>query len=412
MHIRDAELGIDERLTDPAVWNDPYPFYAKLREDAPFVRCRESFRGHAWLVSRYDDVTTVLKDADRFKNDAASTTSGGANPFDRFYVPKIMRAFARSMVFVDGLDHRRLRDLAMKAFTTVRVNELQTRIETITNGLLDDAAREGRFDLMAAFALPLPLRIISEMLGVSEGKRRTFHRSIHQAMGIDSGGSIVGRAWSAFSLYRFFKRLLERKRADPADDLTSALIEAEDEGDRLTPEELMGTVFLLLFAGHETTVNLIGNGMLALLENPEQLERLRADRSLLPSAVEEMLRYYSPAHVTQTRHVVVSCEVGGKELRRGEKIVPLVGAANRDESAFGQAATFDVGREPNKHVAFGVGPHFCIGAHLSRVEGRIAFGALLDRFPRFELAIERDQLRWTSGNGGLRGLASLPLLAN
>lgn len=408
MHIYDPERGIDTRLSDPAVWSDPYPFYATLRDEAPFVRCHESFRGQAWLVSRYDDVSTILKDADRFRNDVRSTESG-PGPFDKAYVPKIMKAFARSMVFVDGLDHRRLRDLAMKAFTPMRVNELQQRIGDITNRLLDEVADQPRFDLMSALALPLPLRIISEMLGVNENERRRFHRSIHRAMGLDAGGNIVGRAWSAFGLYRFFKRLLDRKRADPADDLTSALIQAEDEGDRLTPEELIGTVFLLLFAGHETTVNLIGNGTLALLEHPEQLERLRADRTLVPSAVEEMLRYYSPAHVTQTRYVVEACTVGGHTLQRGDRIVPLVAAANRDEETFPEASRFDVGRDPNKHLAFGAGPHFCIGAHLSRIEGRIAFGALLDRFVRLELAVERSELRWTTGNGGLRGLQTLPV---
>ena len=411
MRIRDTDHAIDATLTDPAIWRNPYPFYAKLRHDAPFVRCQESFRGNAWLVSRYDDVSAILKDAEHFRNDVTSTT-GAPNPFDRFYVPKIMKAFARSMVFVDGLDHRRLRELAMKAFTPVRVNELQTRIENITHTLLDDVAGQSRFDLMEAFALPLPLRIISEMLGVNDDERRRFHGSIHRAMGLDPNGNVITRAASAYSLYRFFTRLLDRKRAVPEDDLTSALIEAEDQGDRLTPEELMGMVFLLLFAGHETTVNLIGNGTLALLENPEQLERLRADRSLIPSAVEEMLRYYSPAHVTQTRHVAAPCTVGGRLLQRGEKIVPLVGAANRDEAAFEQADRFDVGRAPNKHVAFGAGPHFCIGAHLSRVEGRIAFGALLDRYPSLQLGVDRETLHWTSGNGGLRGVQSLPVVAH
>ena len=411
MHIRDAEHGIDTMLSDPALWRDPYPFYARLREQVPFIRCREPFRGDAWLVSRYDDVVTVLKDAEHFRNDARATTSGPA-PCERSWVPKIMKAFARSMVFVDGLDHRRLRDLAMKAFTPARVNELERRIEEITRGLLDDVDGQSRFDLMGAFALPLPLRIISEMLGVSETEQQRFHRAINRAMGLGGGATAVARAWSAVSLYGIFKRLLDRKRAEPADDLTSALIAAEDEGDRLTPEELMGMVFLLLFAGHETTVNLIGNGTLALLENPEQMERLRADPSLLPSAVEEMLRFYSPAHVTQTRHVVAECTVGGKALRRGDKLVPLVGAANRDEQAFEGASRFDIGRDPNKHVAFGIGPHFCIGAHLSRVEGRIAFGALLERFPKLELAVDRSALQWTTGNGGLRGLRTLPVVVH
>ena len=173
MHIRDARSGIDAKLTDPAVWSDPYPLYARLRETAPLARFREPFGGEAWLLSRYDDVAAVLKDSDRFKNDVGNTT-GDTRPYDRVYVPKILKAFARSMIFVDGLDHQRLRGLAMRAFTPVRINELQTRIQGIAEALLDDVSRKGTFDLMAAFALPLPLRIISEMLGVSGDERNPF----------------------------------------------------------------------------------------------------------------------------------------------------------------------------------------------------------------------------------------------
>ena len=411
MHICDREHGIDVKLTDQQVWNDPYPLYARLRESAPLVRCREPFGGEAWLLSRYDDVAEVLKDTERFKNDRGNMT-GESRPYDRVYIPKIFKAFARSMIFVDGLDHQRLRNLAMRAFTTARVNSLQSRIEGIAQELLNDVAGRKEFDLMADFALPLPLRIISEMLGVSSDERKSFHATLQRVMTVSSAWHIVLSAPTLYNLYRFFKRLLDRKRSEPGDDLTSALIEAEEEGDRLTPEELMGTVFLLLFAGHETTVNLIGNGTLALLENPDEMARLRANPALLTDAVEEMLRYYSPAHTTQRRHVVQSCSIGSLDLKQGDVLAPLVGAANRDERAFENAEKFDVGRTPNKHLAFGAGPHFCIGAHLSRLEGRIAFGALLDRFTNFRLAIDRGELRWRSGIGALRGLEALPIVVD
>jgi cytochrome P450 len=411
MHICDAQHGIDVKLTDPLVWRDPYPLYARLRENAPLVRCREPFGGEAWLLSRYDDVATVLKDTERFKNDVGNTT-GETRPYDRVYIPKIFKAFARSMIFVDGLDHQRLRNLAMRAFTTVRVNSLENRIERIAAALLNDAAGRKEFDLIADFALPLPLRIISEMLGVSADERKSFHATLQRVMTVRDAWHIVLNTPTFYSLYRFFKRLLDRKRSEPGDDLTSALIEAEEEGDRLTPEELMGTVFLLLFAGHETTVNLIGNGTLALLENPDELTCLRANPSLLADAVEEMLRYYSPAHTTQRRHVAKSCSIGSVDLKKGDVLAPLVGAANRDERAFENAGTFNVRRTPNKHLAFGAGPHFCIGAHLSRLEGRIAFGALLNRFTNFRLAIDRSKLRWRSGIGALRGLEALPIVVD
>lgn len=407
MRIRDQHLGIDIDLSNPAAWANPYPLYAWLRTAAPLVRCRQPMVGGAWLATRYDDVSMVIKDAKRFKS-SHSGAMGRPARYERF-LPKLVRSFMKSMVSSDGDDHRRLRGLVAKAFTPARVEQLESRLETITAELLDRAAKRGAFDLMSAFALPLPLRIISELLGVEEHEREYFHRAINEIVADQSEWALLYRLPTYHGLHRFFQRMLARKRAHPADDLTSDLIAVEQEGDRLSSDELMSMVLLLLFAGHETTVNLIGNGTLALLEHPEQLARLRQDPSLVPSAIEEILRFDSPAHFPATRYVAEPCEIGGVALARGDKILPLLGAANRDAHAFSDPDVFDVGRDPNRHVAFGAGPHFCIGAHLSRFEGRIAFTRLIERFPNLRLAVGRDELRWRKNGSGLRGLAALPV---
>lgn len=407
MQIRDPKVGINVRLDDPAIWADPYPVYARMRQAAPLVRGRMPPLGSAWLATRHEDVSTILKDPKLFRSDARHTT-GKSGPLDGRFTPKILRNFARSMVFLDGLDHRRLRGLVTKAFTPAQVTQLSARIEAITVELLDQAQRQGTFDLMSSFALPLPLRIISDLLGVEKEEEDYFHRTATCILELNSAWNFIKRLPRLIGLQRFFERLLERKRANPGDDLTSALIAAEEEGDRLSSDELMGMVFLLLFAGHETTVNLLGNGTLTLLDNPEQLERLRADPALIPTAIEEMLRYQSPAQLTGIRYVSGPVELGGMSLERGDRVVPMVAAANRDERVFDDPDTFDVGRQPNRHLAFGAGQHFCVGAHLSRVEARIAFSVFIERFPHLRLATARDQVRWNKSTS-LRGLQALPV---
>jgi cytochrome P450 PksS len=246
-------------------------------------------------------------------------------------------------------------------------------------------------------------------MGVEPEERASFHVMLEQALDMSQPWRMLLRTPTYIRLYRFFERLLARKRADPQDDLISALVTAEEEGDRLSPQELMGTVFLLLLAGHETTVNLIGNGALALLEHPAQAARLRAQPDLIPSAVEEMLRFYSPANTTSTRFVAEPVTLGGVTLKRGDVVMPILGAANRDAHAFETPGNFDVGRDPNPHLAFGAGVHFCIGAHLSRLEAKIAFEVLLERFGEMHLGTDRDRLVWRGATTGLRGLATLPV---
>ncbi|MEZ4380924.1 MAG: cytochrome P450 [Nannocystaceae bacterium] len=407
MQIRDRALGLRARFDDPAVQADPYPLFARMRDAAPLVRGRMLPVGDAWFATRYDDVAAILKDPERFHSDPRPSP-GARGPLDGRLTPRIMRAFSRSMIFRDGVDHRRVRGLVSKAFTPAKVDELTRRIEAITGELLAAAAREGSFDLMRAFALPLPLRIISELLGVDKEEEEYFHHAAKCILYLNSPIGFLKALPRLFGLQRFFATLLARKRARPGDDLTSALIAVEEEGDRLTGDELLGMVFLLLFAGHETTVNLLGNGALALCDHPEQFERLRADPSLVPAAVEEMLRFESPAQQVGLRYVAEAGEVGGMPVRRGEWVIPLLGAANRDAGAFDEPDVFDVGRQPNRHVAFGLGRHFCLGAPLSRVEGRIAFSAFVERFAAVRLAIPRDAVRWNR-SPSLRGLTSLPV---
>lgn len=409
MRITHAPSKLDVNLSDPKVWARPYDLYARLHGlDGLAHAAQPMMPAGTWLAARHADVNQVLKDAKVFKSDARSI--GTKNPLDAFWVPGVMKAFSRSMVMADGGDHRRLRRLANKAFTPTRVAELGPHIEQIVRGLLDEAGKAPRFDLMSALALPLPLRLIAELMGVEADERADFHVMLEQALDMSQPWRMLLRTPTYIRLYRFFDRLLARKRADPRDDLISALVTAEEEGDRLSPQELMGTVFLLLLAGHETTVNLIGNGALALLEHPDQLARLRANPDLIPNAIEEMLRFYSPANTTSTRYVAEPVTLGGVQLKPGDVVMPMVGAANRDPEAFAEPGRFDVGRDPNPHLAFGAGVHFCIGASLSRLEAKIAFELLLERFPDLRLGVDRDQLTWRGANTGLRGLETLPVV--
>lgn len=407
MQLCDRSLGLHARFGDPAILANPYPLYAQMRRAAPLVRGKMLPVGEAWFVTRYDDVAAILKDPQRYRSDPRETT-GQAGPLEGRFTPRIMRAFARSMIFLDGLDHHRLRGLVTKAFTPAKVDALSGRIEAIVHELLDQAERQGTFDLMSGFALPLPLRIISDLLGVEPHEQDYFHHAAKCILHLDSPLNFFLQLPKLYGLQRFFDRLLARKRSHPGDDVTSALIAVEEEGERLTAEELMGMVFLLLFAGHETTVNLLGNGTLALLDHPEQLERLQADPSLVASAIEEMLRYQSPAQQAGIRYAAEAGEIGGMPVARGDRVIPMVAAANRDEGAFDDPEGFDVGRQPNRHIAFGVGRHFCLGANLSRVEARIAFTAFLQRFSTLRLATARDRVRWNK-SPSLRGLASLPV---
>jgi cytochrome P450 PksS len=397
----------EAEIRTPAFKADPYPFYAQLRDQAPVCRLVLSDKQSAWLVTRYDDVVTALKD-ERFCNERAKALTpeqAARTP----WMPKVFKPLERNLLSLDAPDHSRLRALVHKAFTPRLIEKMRTRVQTLCDGLLDAVEGQGRMDLIRDYALPLPTTIIAEMLGVPTGDRHRFHRWSN-AM-ISSSSSMWGKLMvmpHVMAFMRYIGKLIKSRSAHAQEDLTSALVSAREAGDRLSDDELSAMIFLLLVAGHETTVNLIGNGLLALLDHPEQMARLRQDPALVKAAVEELLRYDGPVHIASERYPCEDVAIAGVTIPRGEMIFPMLGSANRDERQFDRPDELEIAREPNRHVAFGQGVHYCVGAPLARMEGQIAINTLLGRFPELRLAVPRANLRRRPGMG-LHGLAALPL---
>ena len=400
-----ADLFLD--FKSPAFRNDPYPLYARLRARTALVPVRGSYLRGALFATRYQAVAELLKDP-RFANDAHH--AGASHAMGAWWMPRLFQTMGNNMLNSDEPRHKRLRNLVSRAFTPVRVREMRRAAEVIVERLLDDAARRGEVDLMSAFALPLPLAIISEMMGIPEADRARFHRGMTSLTNSFSGG-IVGvlmQIPNGNRLLRLFEALIDKRRAEPRDDLISALVQAEEDGDRLSADDMVSMVFLLLLAGHETTVNLIGTGTLALLQHPEQLAALRARPEGIQCAIEELLRFTSPAIFTAPRYAREDLEFQGHKVTRGTPILGGVASANRDEKAFTDPERLDLAREPNKHLALGIGIHFCMGAPLARLEGSLAIPALIQRFPAMRLAVPAEQLQWRLP-GNIRGLVALPL---
>ena len=387
---------------------DPYPFYARLRAEAPVWRTTLRDKRTAWMVTRYEDVAGVLKD-DRIAKDPLNAQDPEQRAREP-WVPGFLKPLERNMLDVDDPDHRRLRTLVSKAFTPRLIERLRQRIERICRELLDEMERNGKTELVRDYALPLPATVIAELLGIPASDHRKFHRWSDRIVSISSGRDVWKALPAALSFLRYLRKMAERRRSQPEDDLMSALVQAEEAGDKLSQDELLAMAFLLLVAGHETTVNLIANGTLALIEHPEQLERLERDPSLIKPAVEELLRYTSPVEIATERYARQDLEVAGKVVPRGELVLAVLGSANRDDMYFENPDTLDLTRDPNKHLAFGRGGvHHCLGAPLARMEGQIALTALLRRFPEIRVAVPHESLRWHRGLF-LRGLERLPLI--
>ncbi len=397
-------LAARERLESGVAFNffsrrllaDPYPIYHRLQTRDPVHRSR-FIKG--WVLSRHEDIDAVLRDHRRFGNDRVSTRDANL----RFDAEE-----PRSMLYRDPPDHTRLRSLVSKAFTPRAVRDLRPRIEKIADDLLDSLDGEDSFDVIDAIAYPLPVAVISEMLGVPEDERGPFREWSNDAsLSIEPLLDERRMASSQDTLARlrdYFSDLANRRRDDPGDDLISALTQIEDEGDSLTHEELQLMLVLLLVAGNETTRNLVGNGMLALLRNPEQLDRLRRDPDLIGGAVEELTRYDSPVQM-DGRSVREDTEVAGVRLERGQYLMLLLGAANRDPEVFDDPDVLDVSLERKPHLGYGRGIHHCLGAPLARMEAEIMLGKLIERFPNIRLAGTPTRRRQIV----LRGLSSLPV---
>ena len=381
------ESGISFDLTSRKVRANPYEVYERLRSENPIHRMRLI---NAWALTGYDDALAILQDHRRF--------SSGENKLE--YAPY------RTMLDLDPPDHTRLRSLVSKAFTPRAVAALGPRIQEIVDELLDELAGRDSFDLISDFAFPLPVIVIAEMLGIPAEDRDKFNVwSNDIALAVEpilSGEEIVRVERASDEIIEYFEGIIEQRRRDPRDDMLSALLAAEEEGDRLSHDELLGTLMLLLVAGNETTRSLIGNGMLALLKNPEQLQRLRDSPDLLDSSIDEMLRYDSPVQFI-IRVVMEDVEFKGKQFRAGQKVIILVGAANRDPTVFADPGAMDIGREEKSHISFGRGIHYCLGSPLALLEARVAFANLIERFSSIELVTDpefRDQIV-------LRGVESL-----
>lgn len=383
----------------PAFREDPYPYYERFRGPTPLLRVGETI----WFALGHADVTTMLRHPNLSTDEshAATEAERAAEDPNR----------PRSLLFMDPPDHTRLRGLVARAFTPRRIDELRATTQAIATELVDAiAAKRSPIDLVQAFAYPLPVRVICALLGVppedeamftdwSRGIARSVDPSVLRTPAIEA---TIEEARA--NLRRYLGDLLAARRRQPGDDLLSALAAVDVEGDRITPREVVGLAQLLLVAGHETTVNLIGNGTLALLRNPEQLALLRRSPELVGPAVDEFLRFDGPVQITQ-RVVTQDMTVVGCPVKRGDEIMLVLGAANRDPAAFPDPHKLDVTRDARRHVGFGGGIHHCLGAALARMEGQIAFAALLDRFPHLELAgtpVRRPTFT-------LRGLETLPV---
>jgi cytochrome P450 len=385
----------------PDFIQDPESVYERLRAEQPVAQVTMPGGGRVWLITRYDDVRAALADPRLCKDWRRVDPGWQPNP------DSITAPLEQHMLNSDPPDHARLRRLVAREFTPRRVEQLRPRIAAITASLLDAMAGSREVDLLAAFAFPLPVTVICELLGVPARDRDDFRSWSGIVLSDTATRSSFVDAATAMTGY--FKGLMAAKRAHPGDDLLSALVETRDSGDRLSEMELLAMAFLLLVAGHETTVNLIGTGMLSLLLNPSERARLRGDRSLMPGAVEELLRYVSPVNHATFRFTAEPVEIGGTLIPAGEAVLAAVSSANRDPGRYQDPGRLDLSRDTGGHLAFGHGIHYCLGAPLARVEGEIAFGGLLDRFPDMTLAVPPDSLRWRPSTL-LRGLEKLPVV--
>ena len=392
--------------------DNPFPLFAELRADAP-VHAVTLADGHAaWLVVRYEEAKAALNDSRMSKDMQAALASSDAVVAEGLPGP----AFARHMLVVDPPDHTRLRRLVSAAFSVRRIEQLQPHVQAIIDALLDDIAAAGphaRVDLVTAFAFPLPFTVICELLGVPEPDRAPLGTALKTLLAPTPTDEAYTRAKAASDdVVRMLGALVDEKQRQPGDDLVSALISARDGDARLDQRELLSTIFQLIVAGHDTTTSLIGNGTVALLRHPDQLAALRADPSRIAGAVEELLRYDAPVPHSTFRYAVEPIELGGVTIPAGAQVIINLASASHDEQQYAHAEDLDLARTNVRHLAFGYGIHFCLGAPLARMEGQLAFGTLLRRFPELRLAVPVEDLHWGHGDGlVLRGLSDLPVIA-
>jgi cytochrome P450 len=394
---------------DAATRNDPYPLFESTRSECPVRRVRLADGHDAWLVLGHEAAHQALKDV-RLSKDIAAALDEDPDVVD----PGLPGpGLARHMMNLDPPDHQRLRRLVSRAFVPSRIAALEPSIQLIADELLDELETSGPdtvVDLVAGYAYPLPFRVICELLGVPDEDRTRLRDAFRTLFQPWSGSPPPEAVAASDTIVATLEHLVASHRERQQDDLVGVLVSASDDDDHLTEQELLSSLFQLIVAGHDTTTSLIGNGVVDLLGHPAQLRLLASDPALLPAAIEELIRFSAPVPHATFRVTTESMELAGVEIPAREQVLICLGAANHDPGFFEDPAGLDISREPRPHLGFGHGIHFCLGAPLARLEGRVAFRSLLDRFPDLELAVDRRELSWAHGDGlVLRGLDELPV---
>ena len=401
---------LDAQLVSPAFYQDPYPVFDQLRSEAP-VGWSESTG--AWVITRYEHVQATMLDPLRFSSQGR--LSGALERFTpevRAQFKPLEDHFAIGLIGSDPPNHTRLRALINKAFVPRVIDGMRARLQSLIDELIDRARPQGHMDVLRDFAYPLPATVITELLGAPTEQRDNFKRwsdgiLAFQGSGTASADLVAQAQRDLLEMRAFLKELIAERRAHPREDLLGRLVEAESEGERLSSAELLVICVTLLTAGHETTTNLIANALYTLLRHPEQMEAVRQDPDRTPGAIEEVLRYEGPLQ-RNPRRAAADFEFGGQQLRRNDYLMPLLGAANRDPLAFPDPNRFDINRQPNRHIAFGQGIHFCVGAPLARLEGQLALNTLLRRLPNLRLAAPATAIEWQQ-HPHFRALKALPV---
>ena len=390
---------------------NPQPTFARMREQGSLLETRLPLMGRTFVTTDYETTVAVLRDSKRFVT-AAHNAGRKRYAGMQWWMPRMLTTLANNMLTKDDPDHRRLRKLAESAFLRQSVDDMRPRLAELANTLLDQAEaiakRDGHVDFVQHFARPFPLAVISELLGLPEEDRPIFGKWGEALTSTNSVMAMFRFLPLLRKMYRYFDRQFEECRRHPRPGLLTALVHAEQAGDQLSHDELIAFAFLLLFAGHETTVHLLSGGLITLLEHPTQKQELLDDWSLGEQTVQEILRYHCPVQMTKPRYIREDTEVAGVKLRRGEMISAILAAANMDPQEFENPEVFNPHRDPNPHVAFGTGMHVCLGMKLANAETETAFQCLFTRYPNLQIAIPTHELQWTK-RLGLRGLTKLPL---
>jgi cytochrome P450 len=397
-----GKIKLPLNLNSPEFNYNKRAYFTWLREETPVCRASVSIM-KVFVVSRYEDCVSILKD-DRF---VRNTGKGLPLPIP---LPKSVKLMMKNMITQDGTEHRRLRNLVHKAFTPRRLDPLRGRIERLTDDLLDAIDSKNEIDLMKAYALPIPVIVIGEMVGIDPQDVPKFATYVEKlANGFSKFKLFKTMFWDLPKIVKFVRQLIDEKRNNPGEDILTGLIEAREDNDHLSEDELVSMVFLLIVAGHETTVHLISNSVATLLEHPEQLARLRSEPELWETAVEELLRYSGPVIMTKPMFATEDVTLHGVTIPKGNAVMPMLGAGNFDPEVFDNPDRFDITRSPNKHLGFGQGIHYCLGAPLARMETQIALKTLFERHPNLKLAVPQEQLKLQTMPGWQR-YQSLPVV--